>query len=445
MNSLSLNFEWLTSGNDSPEIRQTMGMFGLKVGDISLTRNEDTWSQTIRDSVLVSAYPLAAWMVSSWWRLLYEPLPPTGTKPSVGWKMAHELTAANQGFIWPRVILASDTELMQIWSTASNAVDQQSVRYINSLDRPFQVNLLEFEQTTKTFIESVLSRLDATGITNTPLASLWQEVQEEIADPYASQYRRREAELGFDPDECSEDVVKDALNLAEHIGNKTFSEVAPAYTEDILEAGSLSAKINELIQEPGFAGKPEVFVGYSTSQEFLNAPWQKANEVASRLRDEIDIEEEPVTDDQLYDLLGLKKAEYEAFDPPCQRRISIAVPSGQAGFKFHTRKRHPIAKRFELARFIGDYLLYGNCGESWLANTDLRTSRQKYQRAFAAEFLCPLNSLGAYLNNDYSESAMEDAAEHFKVSPQTVESILTNNGLISSPQSAIYLEASLPY
>lgn len=445
MDSLSLNFDWLVSGSDSPEIQQTMGYLGLKVGDISLTRNEDTWSQTIRDSVLVSAYPLAAWIVSSWWRLLYEPLPPTGTNPSVGWKMAHELTAANQGFIWPRVILASDTELMQIWSTASNAVDRQSVRYINSLDRPFQVNLLEFEQTAKAFIESVLSRLDATGITNTPLASLWQEVQEEIADPYASQYRRCEAELGFDPDECPEDLVEDALNLAEKMGAETFSEVAPAHSKDVSEARPLSTIIGELLQESGFDGKPEISVDQSTSQEFSKAPWQKANEVASRLRDVIDIEEEPVTDARLYDLLGLQQTEYEAFDPPRKRRISIAVPSKQTGFKFHTRKRHPIAKRFELARFIGDYLLYGNHGKSWLASTDLRTSRQKYQRAFAAEFLCPLSGLQAYLNNDYSESAMEDAAEHFKVSSQTVESILANNGLISSPHSSSYLEPSLPY
>lgn len=445
MNSLSLNFDWLTSGNDSPEIRQTMGMFGLKVGNISLTRNEDTWSQTIRDSVLVSAYPLAAWMVSSWWRLLYEPLPPTGTNPSVNWRMAHELTAANQGFIWPRVILASDTELMQIWSIASNAIEQQSVRYINSLDRPFPVNLLEFEQTASAFIESVLSRLDATGITDAPLASLWQEVQEELADPYASQYRRREAELGFDPDECPEDLVTDALELAEKIGHNTFSEVAPAYGEDISATRPLSAKINELIQESGLDGKPDVSVDHSASQEFSKAPWQKANEVASRLRDAIDIEEKPVTDDQLYDLLGLSKAEYEAFAPPRQQRISIAVPLEQTGFKFHTRKRHPIAKRFELARFIADYLLYGNSGASWLANTDLRTSRQKYQRAFAAEFLCPLSSLQAYLDNDYSESAVEEAAEHFQVSSQTVESILINNGLVSSPQFTSYIETSPPY
>jgi len=65
VNSLSLDIDWLTSGNDSPEIRQTMGLLGLKVGNISLTRNADTWSQTIRDTVLVSAYPLAAWLASS--------------------------------------------------------------------------------------------------------------------------------------------------------------------------------------------------------------------------------------------------------------------------------------------------------------------------------------------------------------------------------------------
>ncbi|MFM7423400.1 MAG: ImmA/IrrE family metallo-endopeptidase [Elainella sp.] len=445
MNSLSLNFEWLTSGNDSPEIRQTMGMFGLKAGNINLTRNEDTWSQTLRDTVLISAYPLAAWMVSSWWRLLYEPLPPTRTQPSVSWRMAHELTAANQGFIWPRVILASDTESMQIWSTASNPINQQSVIYINSLNRSFPVDLVEFEQTAKSFIESVIYRLDATGVANTPLANLWREVQEELADSYSSQYRRCEAELGFDPDECLESLVIDALNLASQIGVETFSEVAPACSAGISEAKPLSTTITELTQESGLDGKPEVSIDYSVSQSFSRAPWQKANEVATHLRDKLDIGEEPVTDQYLYDLLGLQRSEYEALTPPSQRHIAIAVPLENSGFRFYTRKRHPTGKRFELARFIGDYLLYGNHKASWLASTDLRTSRQKYQRAFAAEFLCPLSSLQAYLGNDYSESAMEDASEHFQVSSRTIESILTNNGLISSLQPDSYLEASLPY
>jgi len=444
VNSLSLNFDWLTSGNDSPEIQQTMGMFGLRVGDKSLTQNEDTFSKTIRDTVLVSAYPLAAWIASSWWRLLFEPLPPTNAKPSVDWRMAHELNAANQGFIWPRVILASDTELMQIWSTPSKAVDQQSVRYINGLEGSCPINLHEFERKAEKFIETVISRLNATGVRDTPLANLWQEVQEERSDRYASRYRRCEAELRFDPDEGPESLVEDTLNLAEQIGSKTLSELAPACSQDLSEAKPLS-EILELIQESGLKGKPDFSLDYSFNQETPQAPWQRGNQVASRLRNAIDIREKPITDDKLYDLLGLEKSEYEDWTPPRRQHISVAVPSKENRFNFHLRKKHPIGKRFELTRLIGDYLFYGNRGESWLTSTDLRTSRQKYQRAFAAEFLCPLSSLQDYLDSDYSESAIEDAGDYFQVSSQTVASILANNGLIASPQSSSDLEASLPY
>ncbi|MEQ9668759.1 ImmA/IrrE family metallo-endopeptidase [Coleofasciculus sp. G2-EDA-02] len=426
------------------EIQQTMGMFGLRVGDISLTQNEDTFSKTIRDTVFVSAYPLAAWIASSWWRLIFEPLPPTKAKPSVDWRMAHELTAANQGFIWPRLILASDTELIQIWSTPSKAVDQQSVRYINGLEGSCSINLHEFERTAQTFIETVISRLNATGVHNTSLANLWQEVQEERSDTYSSQYRRCEAELGFDPDECSESLVEDTLNLAEQIGIKTLSELAPACSKDLSEAKPLS-EILKQIQESGLTGNPDISIDDSVSPDTPQAPWQRGNKVASLLRDAIDIPENSIPDDTLYDLLGLKKSEYEAWTPPRRQHISVAVPLKENRFNFHPRKKHPIAKRFELARLIGDYLFYDNRGESWLTSTDLRTSRQKYQRAFAAEFLCPLSSLQDYLDSDYSESAIEDAGDHFQVSSQTVESILANNGLIYSPQSSSDLEASLPY
>lgn len=445
VNSLSLNFEWLTCGNDAPEIRQTMGMFGLKVGDISLTRHEDTGSQAIRDTVLLSAYPLAAWMVSSWWRLRYEPLPPAGIQPSISWRMAHELTAANQGFIWPRVILASDLESMQIWSTASSATDLQSIRYINSLEHSFSVSLLEFEQKAKDFIESVLSRLRATGMATTSLASLWQEVQEELAEPDARQYRRLEAELGFDPDECPETLVQDAINLTDRMGKAAFSEVAPVYSKDISSERLLSTQITELVQASGLLGKPTLSFENLAAEASVKTPWQKANDVALRLRHELDGQEKPVTDEQLYDLLGLQKTEYENFQPPHRQSVSIAVPSDKTGFRFYPRKKHPAAKRFELARFLGDHLLYGSFGAAWLTSTDLRTSRQQYQRAFAAEFLCPFSSLQAYLDHDYSESAMEDAAEYFQVSFQTVESILMNHGLRSFPQAASYREVSLPY
>jgi Zn-dependent peptidase ImmA (M78 family) len=445
---LSLNFDWLPSADNSPEIEQTMGMFSLQAGEVNLTENKDIWSQKTEPTVFVSAYPLASWMASSWWRLLFEPLPATSKRkpkpPSVDWRMAHELTASNQGFIWPRVIFASDTKSMQIWATSSNPAEKQSVRYINGLDHAVSENFLEFDRIAAAFIESVVSRLNQTGVHGTSLAHLWEEVQEERSDPYSTMYRRREAELGFEPDECPEDIVEEALTLAQQMGDEMLSELAPTCGKESSETKPFIT-IKELIESSGLKGKPVNWSNLPVNQESMKAPWQQAKEVASFVRKEIGNEENPLTNKILCDLLGLQESEYDAWHPPEQQSISVSVPSKTDGFYYHPRRRHPLAKRFEFARLVGDYLFYGNLGNSWLASTDIRTSRQQYQRAFAAEFLCPLDNLQEYLNNDYSESAIEDASEYFKVSKQTIEMILVNNRLIASSHRVNDLDSCLPY
>lgn len=82
------------------------------------------------------------------------------------------------------------------------------------------------------------------------------------------------------------------------------------------------------------------------------------------------------------------------------------------------------------ARFLGEYLRPPDETERWLASTDLSTSRQKYQRAFAAELLCPLDSLLSFLDGDLSSYAIEEAAANFDVSEQVVTNLLLNNGVI---------------
>lgn len=443
MKKLNLNFDWFPSGNNSPEIQQTMGRFRFQAEDVNLTENKSIWSEEIEPTVLVSAYPLASWMASSWWRLLFEPLP-ARSKPSVDWRMAHELTASNQGFVWPRVIFASDTQSMQIWATSSNPADKQSVRYTNGLEHPVSENFFEFDRTAAAFIESVISRLDQTGIRDTSLARLWEEVQAERSDPYSTRYRRREAELGFDPDECPEEIVEEALTLAQQMGDEILSELAPTCGKESSEPQPFSA-IKELIQSSGLKGKPVNWSNLPVHQEAMKAPWQQGKEVASFVRKEIGNEENLLTNNILCELLGLQESEYDSWYPQNRQSISVAVPLENDGFCYHPRKKYPTGKRFEFARLIGDYLLYGNHGNSWLASTDLKTSRQKYQRAFVAEFLCPFDTLRAYLNNDYSESAIEDASEYFMVSSQTIETILINNRLIASLNRVNDLDSYVPY
>ena len=213
MTDIDFSFEWQTTGNDAPEIKNTMAQLTIRVGDYCLTRNEDTWSKTIKDSILVSAYPLGLWLATSWWRLLFEPLSKQGVKPSHTWRMSHELGAANHGFVWPHVIFASDGEAMQVWSTSTQAITDQSVKYLHTLPLPQTVTLSRFKCAVETFINTVLSRLHAQDIHNTDLEGIWKLIKEDSLNHAEARLRRLEAQLGYDPEECPQSIINQALDL----------------------------------------------------------------------------------------------------------------------------------------------------------------------------------------------------------------------------------------
>ncbi len=88
-------------------------------------------------------------------------------------------------------------------------------------------------------------------------------------------------------------------------------------------------------------------------------------------------------------------------------------------------------RRFEAARLIGDRLLVTS-GEPLQPATRAHTFRQKAQRAFAAEFLCPIESLHDEIGNDHSNDSIEEVAGVFEVSPVLVATQLRNHGLLSA-------------
>ncbi|MGZ8160980.1 MAG: ImmA/IrrE family metallo-endopeptidase [Methylobacter sp.] len=442
MTTFKLTHDWTAAGHDNPEIFQTMANLALHIGDINLMQNEDIWAKTIRDSVLVSAYPLAMWLASSWWRLNFEPLPAHGVTPSIDWRMAHEMGAANHGFVWPKALFASDCEVMQIWAVPSSTNTQQSVRYLNGLDIPASIKLADFQLNVEKFITLVLNRLDAVGCRNTDLWNLWQLILEERSDPRSLNYRRLEAELGYDPDECPEAMMGKAQELEQRMGAAALTELAPVYGR-VAGDSPLNA-IEELIEGPGLTGTPNM-PSLQKAKSTRGVPWQRAVAVARELRESLSKLDSVIDNKQLYDLLGLSASSVEDWTPAARNNAAIGIPDNNKQFKFVPRKTHPLAKRFEFARLLGDYILTGATDGQWLTSTDLSTSRQKYQRAFAAEFLCPINALQDFLRGDYSESAIEDATEHFQVSQATVSNLLRNNGLIFSPFMGDYAEARLPY
>lgn len=441
MSKINFSCEWLSAGQDEPEVRDTSAQLSIFVDDMCLTQCEDIWSKTVRNSVLVSAYPLATWLASSWWRLMYEPMPTPGVLPSVDWRMSHELGAANHGFVWPQVVFATDGDAMQVWAVPSKPDAQQSVRYLNGLSGPRMVPLSDFESAVDSFIGSVLSRLNALGHTASDLAALWSLIQDDRADTASAQSKRFEAKLGYDPDECPEEVLKQAKAMEQTMGESALSELAPVFGQ---RNGNVALKeIVELGRVSGLEGTPEISKVRVSDETKKWAPWERAVDAARRVREQIGNVDAPIEDKQLYGLLGLTSSAVEHWQVSATRqRVAVAVPERSGLLKFVPRKKHPDARRFEFARFLGDFISQDSRTDTWLAATDLATSRQKFQRAFAAEFLCPIKSLAEFLDGDFSESAIEDAGAEFGVSGQTVESLLANNGYIAPLFPAT---AGLPY
>jgi hypothetical protein len=102
MTPFSMDVSWLQGSYGPSEVRETAASLQIAAGGNIATRMEDGWSKSVQLCARVSAYPLALWIASSWWRLRWESLP-FRTTPDVSWRMAHEMPAAGYGFLWPLV------------------------------------------------------------------------------------------------------------------------------------------------------------------------------------------------------------------------------------------------------------------------------------------------------------------------------------------------------
>lgn len=426
MAKLRITPDWMAASSGEPEVAATAALLSISVDDVSLTRSQDVWAKTVRDSVFVSAYPLAMWFASSWWRLNHEPLP--RQLPGHDWRMAHELGAANHGYVWPRVVFAPEGEAIRVWAGPFLTPDQ-SVQYLQGLDNPRVVAISSFQDSVQRFVQTVLARLDARDQGRTDLAHLWAVLQEDLADPKALRRRRLEAELGFDPEECPESMLESALQWEARVGDSAMSEMAPALSSR--GQGPDLVLLSQLERADGIVGAPQVSSS-DIQHQHQGLPWERAVHDARALRQRIGKVTNPISSEELCGLLGLSSSALANWTKPVAASpVAVAIPDGDRRLRFVPRRVNVPGQRFELARFLGEYLRPSLVEGRWLASTDLGTSRQRYQRAFAAELLCPFESLMDFLDGDYSSYAIDEAAAHFEVSDQVVSNELQNNGVIN--------------
>lgn len=436
MTAASFNIEcnWLgESGVETDKVYASCRAgIQLSVNGKVLTRVEDLLANTNRDHVYANAYVLACWFASNWWRLRWEP----EYKKNVEWRLSHSMASVGYGYSWPGIEFASDGERMGILCHASPSRVMGSVRYLKGASLVIPVG--HFEQGVDEFLEQTLGRLRSMGHERTELEQLWTEVLRERSSEELGAWRRLEALCGFDPEEAPESLVMELIRDPASLGKNALEEVAAHSRHKTLETlGILKEYADHAYPAEGFHYRhPEPLPLHELNLSGLR-PWERGREVAKVARNTWNLERtRPVSNMNLSDIFRTAKKNFKDTTSTSNPPMPITVRRKRgSGSDMYIGSGWQTTRRFTACRLLGGWLSQSNSPERLIPATEAKTSRQQFLRAFAQEFLCPFEALKEHLQTDNpSDEQIDDAAQHFGVSPLMVRTILVNKGILGQDE-----------
>ncbi len=416
--ALSIEADWERLESRVPEERACFAAIGIRHHEIWLTEAEDAFVKRVRQKVHLSAYKLAEWLAWNWWRLRWEP-----RRRSTEWAMAHRMSTIGGGYVWPNITVISDGERVLLSAQPTQPRSAEPLRYIASVAAV--VRAADFEAAVDAFIEQVRGKLSAEGITVSNLEQIWSDTLSERTDPAATRNRRFEALLGFDPDEADAKIIARLIHDSDELGEQSTAELA---ADDV---GLGSSELRSLAHTAGIEANPKDAVklnaGFLPRVMAGAAAWTRGAEAAQGLRFQEQLGANPLSNDLLCQLAGVAPAILAREVPSSP--LSFALDETETQGRIALRAKWATGRRFALARLLGDRLTAPGAGRLFPA-TRAHTYRQKLQRSFAAELLCPFEVLVNFLDGDFSEEARDDAAGHYNISERAVRAILVNHKLL---------------
>jgi Zn-dependent peptidase ImmA (M78 family) len=422
--------EWLEFACMDPEISSTYGRIYFGHDKIDFTSHRS--GADYRQAAYLPAYPLALWVTQSWWRLFYEPKPDVDTYE---WSATHCIRFAGYGFLWPDIWLLPDGVNIDILARPHIADEVEPIEYFQRESRG--IPLLKIETCFSQFINSTIERLS--GIESN-LASLWREILRERENESVSFLRKIEAVLGHDPDDIPEKELHALANYGKTMGKNYLLELLTAFRQSgEINDGPVKDKVEDLSHVQGVQGKfnlPTFQNGTNLQQ--IAQPWDMGRHVARDLRNRAGITGK-VNNETLREMIGISKIDFYNYQPSFEAPFFIGKKNNNS-YTFIFSKERTESKRFQVARYIGDYYssLANQQDGEWLIISDCSTFRQKAQRAFGAEFLMPVHLIKEHTGGVYTPANIKKVANEFEVSPILAASQLANHKLIPSYAVELY-------
>jgi len=436
---LTFNLRPQQSADDAPpEEAAAFGRLEVRVGDRCLTEGVAHDANDLLPGPNVSGYHIAEWLMWNCWRLRWEARPEV---PERGWAFSHSLSSIGAGYVWPNIEISSDGVRASISSSPTIDPTAGLYRYVGA---PIVevVAASAVEDAIRSFARAVLNLLDGAGVADTNLHRLWRDVECERSDPEAARLRRLEARLGYDPDEIAAADLRATADAVREFGGDSVEELAAdagwqgattmPSVEEIASAAERTGRDMHLQDAVSLhADEDGPFRGPVWGEA---AAWRVGVAAARALRRQDAMDGQPICNKRLAGLAGAPTA---VLDETAARSssLSFVLAAGDRA-QVALRSKWETGRRFALARLLGDRLL-GHV-EPLSPATRAYTYRQKAQRAFAAELLCPYEAVCDFLGDDRSEERRHDAASHFNVSPLAIGTVLLNNERSEQNQAAVW-------
>jgi len=295
----------------------------------------------------------------------------------------------------------------------------------------------EFESAIDVFIGQVRGQLADEKIKDSNLESIWTDVLAERRDHDAARTRCLEALLGYDPNEADPKTIERLIQDSKDFGEQPIAELAAD------DPGLSAAELQTLAREVGAEANPRNAVRLPLNTLPKVSPgtpaWRRGAEAASALRKHEHLRDLPIDDATLCQLVGVDKSVLKQAEPS---PFSFALDETKKSGRVALRARRLTGRRFDLARLLGDRLVSRGNDRLYPA-TRAYTYRQKLQRSFAAEFLCPFDAVSNFLKGDFNEESIDDAAAHFNLSERAVRTILVNHKVLDRQELDEDAEISL--
>lgn len=415
MSQLKIDTNWMEiCVADRPEIQCTYAQLSISVGVDVVTTVHHQNSDTLSNTILVSLYPLAEWIVGNWWLLTEETELP-GRK---GFSDRHALRHGRGGYCMPDLRFIPEGENIRVeWAPYRYA--HAPVNFVAQGTRRLSKD--HVKEVLWDFVEKVDQRLTKSEITDTWMQKEWSGVQDTLQDKEETEFCRAAAWLGLDPYEMTDVRADEFVSQYNEIDRCLREDALKASAEpDTSEISNWISRANTL-QRPNGSALPQLQeLRAAIRSESQSLPWKQGYELASDVRRACDMD-------------GSKPASFEAiFDKELPIADATEAPRNVDALCFlngslacYTAKKRSDSRRFIVARTLYDYL---STDAQFSLLTLARTERQQEGRAFAAELLAPAEALRRRIRQEIvTEDEVVELASEFDVSSFVIEHQIKNH------------------